>query len=1073
MKNRLGRKSWMSDTRTNLLKVLEIQIMRIIFLSTYRSCIQTIAAAAFALISGATVTADDLDVYDAVLASQNKPNILFLLDYSGSMNFDIYGDRIDEDDTTTASRFDILSEAVSDLLTANQGKINVGLGSLYATSASGAKWPISDLTEDASIYDSRIPVGTKTVNDAIISLLERNTPNGLTNTTGALAEAAAYYRGDPVLHGDEPLHNSLAHEPDVWGADGYEASGGRYSANPATYSPFDAYEYGVDHPAGSYALCENGKCDDLATYDCGIVIDPEGEEDYVCKYPRLGRFSTTPTYTTPLASSCQSNYMVLISDGQPSVLWEDNTLKTVLSAAGLPGGQLGQCVEQEVYEGTCAAEIVNYLANNDINPDVDNSSVKTYTVGFGVSGKGETFLDLLATEGNGEFFSASEPAELTDALNSIIDTVVGEGESFAEISVELDPASISHSNRTYLSLFRPSTSPSWQGNLKGYFIGAEGLIDIHGNSATVDNANGLTFAETAQSFWSSIPDGADILMGGASEGITELPPGPNTRNIYTYLGGAGTNLALSDDAQLVSTNTAISDALLGNPGAALRAESLDWIANAPMGDPLHTKPMVIKYDTRDVAYIMTNQGFIHAFDVTNPIVPDTSPADVSGGEELFAFMPKELLKNIPKHYSPIASAGHVYGLDGTITRWHEDANGDGYVNGTDTVMVVFGMRRGGTSYYALDVTDPTSPKFEWQINNDQPGFTRLAQSWSKASLVTVNNNGANERVLMFGGGYDADQLDGTTMATPASGNAVFFVDADGDLLLSVDETDHSDMVYSLASDLTVIDTNNDDLADRAYFGDLGGQVWRLDFGNIQSSAEVQLSKLADLANGNHQPLFYAPSISMNRDRNGLFISVSIGSGDRTQPLAEHSQNAIFMLKDVHLDTGAPGASFSTINMADIYDATSNDIGSEDETVADNAQLALDASKGWSVFLATGEKSLSKLVTFEGKLLATTFEPDTVYTPSGDVDECQFNMIGRMYIMDVLDAQPIKILSDGSDVVANPSGANRITTLSEKTTIPSSPVIVYPADSDQVQIFVGKETIASVNKEVRTIFWHAK
>jgi len=40
--------------------------------------------------------ADDLDVYRAQIAKQQKPNILFVLDYSSSMNRDINGEETDD-----------------------------------------------------------------------------------------------------------------------------------------------------------------------------------------------------------------------------------------------------------------------------------------------------------------------------------------------------------------------------------------------------------------------------------------------------------------------------------------------------------------------------------------------------------------------------------------------------------------------------------------------------------------------------------------------------------------------------------------------------------------------------------------------------------------------------------------------------------------------------------------------------------------------------------------------------------------------------------------------------------------
>lgn len=1029
--------------------------------------------AAVALTTSISATADDLDVFDAVLASQTKPNILFVLDYSGSMKKDVNGDDIPSG-SDTLSKITILQDAVDALLESNKGKVNVGLGSLYSYRASGVRWPISDLEENASNYDSEIEDGV-TVADVISSQLTRTSPGNATATVNALAEAAAYFRGDDVLHADKPLNQPYEHKPDRWNGTKY-TGGNRFAAMPSSYDSPDAYVRG-SNITGNYGWCTNyvggdQQCEGRTTFDCvdydeGVQTWSDSADDSAgskvtdartsCKFQHPDSF-TTPKYKSPLTQACQANFIVLISDGEPSRRNNNTGLQNVLTAAGVTDGDLNECSDLSTSifkkgagteeDGNCGPELLHYLATNDINPDIPNSNVKTFTVGFSLEGSGEddysagkAYLELLAEKGEGEFFEAGKPEELTVALNNVLDSILAGSQSFAELSIDVDPTSFSHDNRTYFSLFSPNSQSSWEGNLKGYYLDNKGLVDVNGTGATIQDESGLRLSKNAQSFWSSTPDGGDVGVGGASESITELPDGTNSRNIYTYLGGAGTTLRLNADAMLTSGNDAITDAMLGNPGAAVRAEALDWLANAPMGDPLHTKPVVVNYGATKVVYIMTNQGLLHGFDATIPNELGAVPVDLTGGAELFAFMPQELLKNLPALYEPTQGADHIYGLDGGLTRWHDDINSDGVVNGEDTVMLVFGMRRGGSSYYALDVTDHTSPVFKWQINSDDVGFSRLAQTWSRASLVTVNNNDDREKMLMFGGGYDAEVVDGTLEPTTANGNAIFMVDSEGGLVWSVDETDHTDMIYSIPSDLTIIDSDRDGAVDRAYFGDLGGQVWRIDFDDVAVSGDVDLTKFADLDNGDHQPIFYKPSVSTNRQYGDRFLAISFGTGDRTQPMLDSSENAFYMLRDTDYEVGVPDSSFSTITATSIYDATANNIGSDVATVKATAKAAMKAARGWSVSLNTSEKSLSQVVSFEGKFLATTFEPAT--TTDGDLDQCSFNMIGRLYVMDILDARPVEIMDNGQASTSSSDPAKRKSVLGQKNSIPSSPVIVFP------------------------------
>ncbi len=271
----------------------------------------------------------------------------------------------------------------------------------------------------------------------------------------------------------------------------------------------------------------------------------------------------------------------------------------------------------------------------------------------------------------------------------------------------MDKANFSHDNRVFFNLFSPGIRRSWQGNLKGYFVDSTGLVDINGDKATALSEHGEQFAETTQSFWSDDIDGNKVAKGGASAKL----PG-STRNLYTYTGTSiaaiGQPLAGVADNRLESGNDAITAEMMGLPsGSPLRETSLDWIQDAPMGAPLHSNSVQVSYGSRDVVYVMTNQGLLHAIDATAPTV--LGGGDTTGGDELFAFMPKRLLSHLPAIKENRNTGSHIYGLDGQITRWHTDINNDGVVNNGEKLLLILGMRRGGTAYYALDVSDPEAP----------------------------------------------------------------------------------------------------------------------------------------------------------------------------------------------------------------------------------------------------------------------------------------------------------------------------------------------------------------------------
>ena len=56
-------------------------------------------------------------------------------------------------------------------------------------------------------------------------------------------------------------------------------------------------------------------------------------------------------------------------------------------------------------------------------------------------------------------------------------------------------------------------------------------------------------------------------------------------------------------------------------------------------------------------------------------------------------------------------------MDGEPVALVVDQNYDGNINNNDEVYVYTGMRRGGKSYYACNVSDPSAqPQLQWKIS---------------------------------------------------------------------------------------------------------------------------------------------------------------------------------------------------------------------------------------------------------------------------------------------------------------------------------------------------------------------
>ena len=259
-----------------------------------------------------------------------------------------------------------------------------------------------------------------------------------------------------------------------------------------------------------------------------------------------------------------------------------------------------------------------------------------------------------------------------------------------------------------------------------------------------------------------------------------------------------------------------------------------------MGDPLHAKPVVVAYGktaggpgAQDrIIYAATNDGLLHAIEAQT-------------GVERWAFLAPEYLKDqVILHANPASPTRH-YGIDGNIRAYvHADADGVIEYGQGERVYLFFGMRRGGSSYYGLDVTRPDSPRVLWRT--DASALPGLGQSWSTPAPARIEIEGTrqNDRllVLVFGGGYDPTQ-DRLQASTDQKGNAIFIIDAlNGELLWHASRSgsnfDTANMAYSIPADVRVLDLDANGFADRLYAADMGGQVWRFDVFNGQPAASL-------------------------------------------------------------------------------------------------------------------------------------------------------------------------------------------------------------------------------------------
>ncbi|WP_213066412.1 PilC/PilY family type IV pilus protein [Acinetobacter oleivorans] len=352
-------------------------------------------------------------------------------------------------------------------------------------------------------------------------------------------------------------------------------------------------------------------------------------------------------------------------------------------------------------------------------------------------------------------------------------------------------------------------------------------------------------------------------------------------------------------------------------------------SNAPylsMGGSIHSLPVQLTYNgtldengnltsAREQSILYgTMEGGLHI-------------VDASTGVEQMAFVPADILND------PVASKALVVGQSDTTApaqgmdgAWVSDpaysitttGSGSSAVSKvTAKQMNIYGgMRMGGSSYYGLNVLNPASPKLLFRVGADQTDYSRMGQSWSKPVLANIRYNGVIKRVMIVGGGYDqCYENPNITLSNScftngkAKGNAVYIIDAKtGERLWWTSDTgsniDNSNMKHSIVSRISTLDRDADGLVDHLYFGDLGGQIFRIDLNNNQtktnstySSFGIRVVRLANLAtndsnydasndytNGNAPRFYEPPTVTIHDYGIRTFITVGIASGDRSTPL---------------------------------------------------------------------------------------------------------------------------------------------------------------------------------------------
>jgi hypothetical protein len=169
-----------------------------------------------------------------------------------------------------------------------------------------------------------------------------------------------------------------------------------------------------------------------------------------------------------------------------------------------------------------------------------------------------------------------------------------------------------------------------------------------------------------------------------------------------------------------------------------------------------------------------------------------------------------------------------------------------------------------------------------------PAYAKyVGQTWGKPVIGRLKVNKGTEQalwVVILTGGYG----DGTG----STGKALFIVDADTGALIwyvayattdsiTVDhyEKNNADLNYPIPQSITAVDLNNDTYIDSIYFGNTGGNLFKLNVANSLTTTWIP-SILFRGTTTSAQPIYLAPSVSYDQCYK---LWLHFGTGKRNDP----------------------------------------------------------------------------------------------------------------------------------------------------------------------------------------------
>ncbi|CAJ0681506.1 pilus assembly protein [Ralstonia mannitolilytica] len=989
------------------------------------------ATLALALAAVQPAGAEDIDLYTGMSPQSGKPNVLIVFDdgansdANASFTCAAQGLTVANPTKSSGAEQCALYGALQSILTAQnsvlRGNFNLAMMMFDPKSPGGVvTFPTTSPKQMMLMDETGINTFLQYMNNQFPKDLNGNN----VQTSGAMQEAWAFYAGKKGLSGTtytSPITNPCQHNFIIYignatnsGHPAESDSQMQAALQAATPTPTSTQMQQIVIPNGSKYASNWG--DEWARYLYQTDLHGGAKDTYpqnVTTYTIAVTDGSNPDYvnfTQSMGTNGNGGYSKValgdvgaLTDAILKVLNDVQAVNSVFASVSLPAAvnAQGQFLNQ-VYIGMFrpdGAAGPRWMGN-----------LKQYQVGYDDTGalimKDSANNAALSTAGTGfmstkaiSFWTADPPKAFSGTGYSTSSVANWPSAGFWQNS----PAGVAG------ALDSPDGEVVEKGGV-AEMLRADYLTDQSKRNLLTCNGVGTCPTTTALPSFNT----SNSWLSGTS-GLNAINSYNSTNGAPTISSGDQANFikwVLGRDVNLVDNDTNAGAERETGPAASATKQNPSPVTIRPSvhGDVLHSRPVVVNYGTATspnvVVYYGANDGVFHAINGNKT----TGINGVRPGGELWGFIPPEFIGKLSRLYanSPeIKLSTTPAGITPTPTPR------DDFFDGSTTVMqdlrnpskpriiLYLTARRGGRLLYALDVSDPANPRYLWSRSNTD--IPEMGQTWSKPRLMTVA--GYSGPLLIMGAGYDAASEDsdpapntdtmgrGVIVLDAYTGQPVWSALADCTGVTTGTCVKNTGLTRSIPSDVTVVDRTGSGTIQMAYVGDVGGNIWRVDFQGSGGNgpANWTITKLAALGGAsttnNARKFFYAPDVVPT----AAFNAVLAGTGDREHPLYSASTvpgtaynvvNRFYMVKDSNL--GSMPSTWTPLTEANLFDASS---------------LAYDGSgSGFFVTLPNpGEKVVNAPLTVAGY---TTFGTNTPSVP--DAGKCYPNLgVARAYSVSFL------------------------------------------------------------------------